>query len=137
MAKPENQFISSVHKYVDIDVCYYEKMANPYRGGTWDVYYEGIRNAMWIEYKFYPKLPPVMNLKDHSKNVALSALQQAWGKRAHNHNRLVGVIVGTPKGGIILPALSYRKEYTREMAEQMLKSRKEIAAWLTKIVSGS
>lgn len=131
--KPENRFILSVHKHIDKETIYYEKMANPYRGGTPDVYYEGNQSNLWIEYKFFPKLPPVLDLAANAKG--LTPLQQDWINRAWGHRRLVGVIVGTSGGGLILPALSFKKQYTREDATAVLKTRKEIACWISKICS--
>ena len=48
--KPESQAVSSLHTKLDKRV-YREGMANPYSGGTPDVYYEGTCGALWVEYK--------------------------------------------------------------------------------------
>jgi hypothetical protein len=54
-SKPETTFIQSIHRHLPKEV-YREKMANPYRGGTPDVWYSGYKSDLWVEYKFIPKL---------------------------------------------------------------------------------
>ena len=56
-AKPENTFIGSVHKKFGVKKPYFEKMYNPLRSGTPDVYYSGDAGQLWIEYKFIPRIP--------------------------------------------------------------------------------
>lgn len=91
--KPENQFIAGVHKYLP-DV-YFEKMNNPYRGGTADVWYSGVLGDLWVEYKFLPKLPRRgLIIPD------LSELQKRWIHNRRNEGRRVHVIVGCPAGGV-------------------------------------
>lgn len=91
--KPENQFIAGVHKYLP-DV-YFEKMNNPYRGGTADVWYSGVHGDLWIEYKYLPKVP--------SRGLIvpdLSELQKRWIANRRAEGRRVHVVVGCPAGGV-------------------------------------
>lgn len=94
MSKPENSFIAGVHRYVS---CYKEKTNNPYRGGTPDVYYEGIQH-LWVEYK-YIELPK----RDTTPVLAnLSALQKDWLRRCHLNTGRARVIIGCKEGGVVL-----------------------------------
>jgi len=82
-AKPETTFINLVHKHLPASI-YREKMNNPYRSGTPDVYYEGKGhkrgNVLWVEYKWIP--------------YKISPLQLKWLTRAHNNGLLAWVVVG-------------------------------------------
>lgn len=87
-AKPENNFIANIHKRLNIQV-YAEKMYNPLRGGTPDVYYEG-KKMLWVEYKFI-QLPA----RDSTLILPqLSDLQILWLKRCHTNTKRARVIVG-------------------------------------------
>ncbi len=59
---------------------------------------------MWIEYKWIPK-PPVRVDLDlvGGKDPWISKLQQDWLTDRYNEGRNVGVIVGTPQGGLVFP----------------------------------
>jgi hypothetical protein len=91
--KPENQFISGVHRY--LPNVYYEKMNNPYRGGTPDVWYSGALGDLWVEYKYLPKVP-----KRGMIVPALSELQKRWIYGRRKEGRRVHVIVGCSQGGV-------------------------------------
>ena len=129
-SKPEASFIRSVHKYLPKDKLYTEGMANPYRGGTPDRYYEGNRSELWVEYKYYPILPLIMDLTNQKAKVKLSGLQMKWLRRAHGNGRRVAVIVGCPDGGIVIPGLTWERTYTREEAQALIWSRKEVMRWI-------
>ncbi len=105
--KPESQFISNVHKYLPYFV-HCENMHNPYRAGVPDVWYDSPYNDIWVEYKWFQKVPPTFNLVHDNRN-GLSALQYQWIMRAHNNGRRVFVVAGAkfgnkPKGLLIQPA---------------------------------
>lgn len=95
-AKPENSFIASVHKHL-VKQVYAEKMYNPLRGGTPDVYYEGGKH-LWVEYKFIdvPKRPETRIVPE------LSALQKLWLRRCHVATGRARVIIGCKAGGVVL-----------------------------------
>lgn len=95
-SKPENQFIHGVHGQFRTKP-YAEKMHNPYRGGTWDVWYSGHKGDYWIEYKWRPHVP-----KRGILYPDLSELQKDWGLSRVREGRRLAVVVGTPAGGILL-----------------------------------
>lgn len=92
--KPESRFIQGVHDLLSPDV-YREKMFNPMRGGTPDVYYVGYRDDLWVEYKWVKKFSKIIK-------AALSPLQLAWLMRAWDRGRSPLVIVGCPTGCTVL-----------------------------------
>lgn len=92
--QPESSFIQRINKNVSPEV-YREKMHNPYRGGTPDVWYSGTKSDLWVEYKFINK-----EIK-HSFTADLSALQTRWLRKRFDEGRTVAVIVGYKGGGFI------------------------------------
>lgn len=129
--KAENSFIAGLHKYVS---CYYEKNNNPYRAGTPDVLYSGIKAPMWVEYKFIivPKRDDTVITPD------LSALQLNWLVKRRAEGRHVAVAVGCREGGVLLqdpqewtgglPASDFRSR---------LVSRRELAAQIVRVTGPS
>ena len=76
-----------------------EKMHNPYRRGTADYWYSGKHRDLWVEYKYLPNLPT----RDNTFISAdLSELQREWLNGRHTEGRNVWVIIGHPKGAVIL-----------------------------------
>lgn len=133
--KPEAQAVSNVHKKLN-KLIYYEGMANPYSGGTPDVYYDGPGGDLWVEYKFLPKTPPVVLLTNPKASVKLSALQNRWLNRAHDNGRNVAVVVLTPgkKGCYLYQNRQWELPIKREIFEACLRSRQEIADWIAEQV---
>lgn len=129
--KPENQFITGVHKYLaSVRVLHREKMNNPYRGGTADYWYSAKKNDLWIEYKFLPRVP--------QKGVvtpALSELQKRWLAGRYEEGRNVGVIVGCPAGGVVLRDLEWEQPISVTEFLKRIQTREELALWLTQQVS--
>jgi hypothetical protein len=122
-SKPESLFIRRVNKAfgnLPQDTPYWEKMNNPYRGGTPDVYYEGEKDTLWVEFKWYPRKP-----KTISTFEKLTALQIAWIKRAYNNGRNVAIIAGCPDGAMIITDLSQDIEFPF-----VLQSEKTVSQWL-------
>jgi len=129
--KPENTFIKSIHRM--LPNVYAEKMANPWRAGTADVWYSGKRGDLWIEYKFIERIP-------RSKEILpeLTPRQLRWLCDRFDEGRNVAVVLGTPTGGVI-----YRnpQEWTTPLtpvdfqAKQVTK--KEIAEWISRQVGAS
>lgn len=93
--KPESRYIHGVHRVLHPDV-YREKMFNPLRGGTPDVYYMGFADDLWVEYKWARVLSTKIIKPD------LTALQKAWLVRAHDRGRNPWVVIGSPTGSIVL-----------------------------------
>jgi len=122
--KPENTFISGVHKHLCSTV-YRMKTNNPYVAGIPDCYYSGSKGELWVEYKFIviPKRATTMI------EVNLSALQLAWLRGRHDEGRKVAVIVGSSEGGIVLDAYETHP-LTPEDFRSRIKSRAELALWV-------
>jgi hypothetical protein len=120
---PENTYIARVHKVLP-DTVYREKTNNRFRRGMPDVYYEGDKNCLWVEYKWHPRRP-----RSLSVSGLLSPLQRKWIHRAAANNRPVAVILGTPDGGILFPDLSWEKPIN----QPTLLSPTEITKWITSV----
>lgn len=129
-AKAENVFIGAVHKHMPADV-YKEKMSNPYRGGTPDVFYEA-RHQAWGEYKFIE----VPKRADTLIKPNLSALQLDWLQRCYANGHRCFVIIGSRAGGVMLqsPGVWSHGLSAGEFMES-IKTKKEIADLITSIVS--
>ena len=129
MSKPETSFILGVHKYVD---CYAEKMHNPYRGGTPDVWYSGMARDLWVEYKFVT----VPARADTVIVPNLSKLQLNWLTLRRNEGRNVAVVVGCKAGGVILRQ-THDWEFgltVREFRESLI-TRKSVAEFISSFVN--
>lgn len=124
MSKPENSFIAGVHKYVE---CYAEKNNNPYRGGTFDVFYSGTLAPLWVEYKFIRELP-----KRGTTVIIpeLSRLQIDWGQGRLAENRDVHVVIGCKEGAVILRPDEWETGMTTDEFRMRVITRKELARWI-------
>ena len=123
--KPESTFIGSVHKKFSGKKPYIEKMYNPLRSGTPDVYYSGDVGDLWVEYKFVPRIPRSAEILPD-----LTPRQRRWLNDRFAEGRNVAVVLGTPDGGVI-----YRnKEWNTPLSSTELKARlvpKEgVAQWI-------
>lgn len=134
-AKPETTFYTSVHRHLPpLSAFWREKMANPYRGGTFDHWYDGSRADLWVEWKFI-ELPKrddtVIDLvtpRGKRMESPLSALQQEWGSRAARNGRNVWVVVGCKEGGVILTTpVAWSQKYTASGFRTLILSRQQIA----------
>jgi hypothetical protein len=101
-AKPETTFYRSVHKL--LPEVYKEKMYNPLRGGTPDVWYSGNANDLWVEYKWLAKVPKKAPIRMYK---LLSPLQLMWLERRQKEGRNVAVVLGTPEGAWIFQSQSW------------------------------
>lgn len=120
---PENRFIGNVHRYLK-NLVYFEKMHNEYRGGTPDVYYEGVF-MFWAEYKYIKKVPK----RRFTPN--LSELQKRWLKRNFDAGHNPIVIVGFPRFGVILETPDMWERQV-SMSEVVLRTYGEIAIEIDK-----
>lgn len=124
--KPENQFISSVHKYLPPkDTLHREKMNNPYSSGTADWWYSGNKADLWCEYKYLPKLPVRANILPE-----LSELQKEWLAGRYREGRNVAVVVGSPEGAVVYRELEWLLPLTPAEFRGRALSRQELAVWL-------
>lgn len=131
-SKPENNFIAGVHrKFEDGHKPYFEKMHNPYRGGTWDVWYSGKKRGrkasqdLWVEYKWLPQIP-----KRETTLILpeLSALQIGWGANRYDEGRNVWVILGCPDGGVIYRDLAWEEALPPSLFRSMLLTKQQLAS---------
>lgn len=104
--KPETRFYQSIHRLLPKGL-YFEKMHNPYRGGTPDVWYSGTLDDLWAEYKWLARAPARASVK-----VAplLSPLQQKWIEERFTEGRNVVVIVGSPSGALLYEGVDWQSE---------------------------
>lgn len=121
--KPENTFIAGVHKA--IPQVYAEKMNNPWRAGTPDVYYSGDVGDLWVEYKFIERIP-------RSKEILpeLTPRQSRWLNNRFDEGRNVAVVLGTPLGGVIYRNKEWLTPLDTEAFTALLIPRKEVALWI-------
>lgn len=123
--KAETTFISSVHKHLPVGV-HREKMNNPYRSGTADVWYSGHKD-MWVEYKFLAALPKRM---DTNITLDLSENQKIWLRERCREGRHVAVICGCKAGGVVFNGLSWDQPISNPEFTSRLISRQAIADWI-------
>lgn len=126
-SKPETNFYTAIHKLLPKNL-HREKMHNPYRGGTADVWYSGNADDLWVEYKYIakpPKLAPIHVSKD------LSPLQLQWLRQRHKEGRNVIVILGTPLGAWIYTGLDWETLHvTSEQIRDAGYSKQEVADYI-------
>lgn len=128
-SQPENRFIQSLHRLLPRTL-HHEKMHNMYRGGTADVWYDGL-DDLWIEYKYLPRQPQRGNVVAN-----LSELQKQWLRGRYDNGRAVAVIVGCPKGGVVLCRLEWEAALTADQFNARLQDKKSLAAWISQITGG-
>ena len=105
MGKPETRYYSAVHKLLPSKL-HREKMHNPYRGGTADVWYSGNLDDLWVEYKWLANLPKKAPV---CLDKLLSPLQQQWLLGRHEEGRNIVVILGTPDGAWVFDGASWKE----------------------------
>lgn len=122
-AKPETTFIKSIHRL--IPNVYAEKMNNPYRSGTADVWYSGVVGDLWIEYKYLPRIPRSLEILPD-----LTPRQLRWLGNRFDEGRNVAVVLGTPQGGVIYRDKAWCRPLTSEEIKPLLCSKADIARWI-------
>jgi len=122
--KPENQFIKGVHKYLKGGP-YFEKMSNPWRSGTPDVWYSGDKGDIWIEYKYVPYIP-----RSNEILPDLSPRQRKWLNDRMSEGRRVAVILGSPDGAVIYVNGQWNQPLSTAQVVERLVSRQSIASWI-------
>lgn len=126
-AGPENRYIRSINRL--LPMVYAEKMNNPYRRGTPDMFYSGNIDSLWVEYKFIVNIPKSANITPE-----LSPSQLEWCEARYREGRNVAVIVGTPTGGVVFRHLEWMSPIPAESFRLRLQSKKDIALWIHKTV---
>jgi hypothetical protein len=128
--KPENRFIGSVHRY--LPSTYAEKMNNPWRAGTADVWYSGDRGDLWIEYKFIERIPRSAEILPD-----LTPRQKRWLNNRFDEGRNVAVVLGTPTGGVIYRNKEWMRPLDHVTLSGLIVPRDEIARWIFSQVGAS
>jgi hypothetical protein len=122
--KPETRYIGLIHKKLPGRV-YYEKMHNPYRSGTADVWYSGVEGDLWVEYKNIQAIPKrTVVLPD------LSDRQKRWLGNRLDEGRNVAVVLGTPEGGVIYRDRAWLDPLTPDELRSRLVSNQQVADWI-------
>lgn len=131
---PETRYIRSIHQKLGKSV-YSMKNHNPYVGGIADCWYSGDLADLWVEYKFM-ELPKrdstVVDFRDTTKRYCLSKLQQEWLRGRWEEGRQVGVIIGTPAGGIWFFGVSWDSSFTAAELRKHLLPKPQIAQTILK-----
>jgi hypothetical protein len=127
-SKPETRYRLRVENKLPSGI-YHLKLALPYAGGVADSWYSSTDGDLWVEYKWIPK-PPVRVDLDlvGGDDPWISKLQQDWLRDRHEEGRNVGVIVGTPKGGLIFPGREWESPVSPEHLEFV--DIEEVVRWL-------
>lgn len=112
-----------MHKHLGDVYC--EKMNNPYRSGTADVWYSGMDGDLWAEYKYIPKLP-----KQAKIIPDLSPSQLFWLTNRAAEGRNVIVVVGSPLGAAIIPQERWVTGVTPAEFMKHIQTRQELAIWI-------
>lgn len=128
MAKPETRFYTAVHKLLPCNL-HHEKMHNPYRGGTADVWYSGYADDLWVEYKWLAELPKVAPI---CLDKLLSALQKRWLTGRHEEGRNVVVILGTPDGAWVFTGVSWMEPLSPDTIRTFGLTKREVADYIKK-----
>jgi hypothetical protein len=93
----EAAFMRHVHSKLDPAV-YVEKTSNPYRAGMPDMYIEGPKNILWVEYKWLPTLWTADRTCDAICRTKSWVAQLRWLRRAHHNGVKAAVVIGIGKG---------------------------------------
>lgn len=123
--KPENSFISGVHRQQSLQKVYHEKMSNPWRAGTADVWYSGSLGDIWIEYKYMPHVP-----KSAAISPDLSPRQRKWLRDRYEEGRSVAVVLGHPDGAYVYMDCTWEDPIPSEYLKSHSISRRDLAAWI-------
>lgn len=105
------------------------KIHDSYAGGVPDAYYSDDGADLWVEFKWAPSFPKRAPIKP-----ALTALQKDWLRRAHSHGRKVAVVVGSPDGAVIYPALTWDNNPV-SIAQTELYTPKGVANWVAEQIN--
>ena len=125
-AKPETTFINALHRKLPTSV-YHMKNNNPYTGGIPDLWYSGQSGDVWVEYKFLPTMPVRADV--HPAKL-LSALQMEWLNGRYEEGRNVAVIIGAPKGGVLLVDRAWEMSLSPQLFASLIRSKDDLIEWI-------
>lgn len=120
----ENSFWQALRKKL-VPKVYALKLNVRYVAGVPDVWLSGSKDDLWLELKFLPKLPPVIDC-----TKLLSVGQQLWLEGRHNEGRNTSVLVGSPEGHVLYDGLDWKSQMTRGTFIQSCKTTSDIAELL-------
>ena len=133
-SKPETTFTNRVHRALPpVKFFHREKMHNHYRGGTADYWYSGNGSDLWVEYKYIPALP-VRN--DTLIHADLSELQRDWINGRYAEGRNVWVVIGHPKGAVVLNNLRWNEPLSTAKFKEQSISAQDFAQLLLTFCQG-
>ena len=125
-AKPETTFINALHRKLPTSV-YHMKNNNPYTGGIPDCWYSGQSGDVWVEYKFLPTMPVRADV--HPAKL-LSALQMEWLNGRYAEGRNVAVLIGAPKGGVLLVDRAWEMSLSPQLFASLIRSKDDLIEWI-------
>lgn len=102
-------------------------MANPYRGGTADVWYSGTADDLWVEYKYMPKVPVTVPIV---VSKLLSPLQLQWLRGRHKEGRNVVVILCTPEGAWWYENLTWEEPLSPSALRTAQLTKRDVADYI-------
>jgi hypothetical protein len=121
----ESTYTRSVNKKLPSEI-YAWKVSDAFTGGVPDCWYSsGEGRDMWIEWKYYPKLPKVINLVKN-KTPKMSKLQQDWCNDRYDEGRDVAVMIGCPQGVVILQ----HKAWMHDVLNPQIWTKQQAADWI-------
>lgn len=126
-SKPETTFYTSIHKLIDKTRIHCEKMYNPLRGGTADVWYSGYGGDLWVEYKWLGKLPQRVPIRMYKE---LTALQLQWLGKRYEEGRNVRVILGSPEGCWIFSDRTWEKDFDADIVRENNLTKHDMAEFI-------
>jgi hypothetical protein len=129
--KPETVFIQRIHRHLP-PTLHKEKLHNSYRGGMADVWYSGLVNDLWVEYKYVEKLPRSEEIVPN-----LTPLQRRWLNSRHDEGRNIAVILGTPDGGVIYRDKDWMRPYSQTELQARLRGHRDVARWINSFTGGT
>jgi hypothetical protein len=121
--KPEHRYRNRIKKKLPTSIDVWS-IHDSFTGGVPDVWYSGCDGDLWIEYKYFPRIPRKPIDLTSGKQPKLSRLQQHWLNRKLTHGRSVCVVVGFPDGGVILIDGEWMEPFD---PNELMKTNDEIA----------
>lgn len=123
-SKPETTFVRAINSKLKTTHC--EKMSNPYRSGTADLWYSGEAGDLWVEYKYIPRIPRTKSILPD-----LSARQKEWLDSRCAEGRNVAVVLGIGRDSAVI----YRKgawntPLTDDQLQARCITRAQLVSWI-------
>lgn len=114
----EHGYIKAVHRHVPHPT-YSWKINDAFAGGIADAFYCDSGGVLFVEYKYEPKIP---KRPDTYLIPKLSPLQTNWLRDRYHQNIPIGVILGTPIGGVFFTGLSWEVGIPKSTLEEVALS---------------